>query len=147
MDIKDYEKIEIHFEDVVITFPNSVIERFQVQNVEQFIEKKYNPEDEYNIYIVINRILAEKIWKEEKAKKFEGIATEWVGFILLNKDGTAKYNTLAEFINNDYIYKIVTYNGEEKKEYNPVWTYTQFVNGYQRIGITDDKIMIHIKEM
>ena len=30
MDIKDYEKIEIHFEDVVITFPNSVIERFQV---------------------------------------------------------------------------------------------------------------------
>ena len=71
MDIKNYEKIELEFEDYSITLPSSVVEKFQAQKIEQLIEKKYNPEDEYEVYIVFNRILAEEIWKKESLKKFE----------------------------------------------------------------------------
>lgn len=71
MNIIDYDKIELQFEDVTIMLPTSVIEKFEIQKVEQLIEKKYNPEDEYEVYIVINRILAEEIWKEESLKKFK----------------------------------------------------------------------------
>ncbi len=71
MDIKNYEKIELEFEEFGLILPSNVIEKFQITKVEQLIEKKYNPEDEYDMYIVINRIIAEEIWKKEEAKKFE----------------------------------------------------------------------------
>jgi len=71
MDIKDYEKIELGFEEFGLIFPINVIEKFQITKVEQLIQKKYNPEDVYDMYIVINRILAEEIWKKEASKKFE----------------------------------------------------------------------------
>lgn len=71
MDIKDYEKIELMFEEFGLILPNNVIEKFQITKVEQLIEKKYNQEDVYDMYIVINRIVAEEIWKKEEAKKFE----------------------------------------------------------------------------
>ena len=71
MDIKDYEKIELVFEEFGVILPNNIIEKFQITKVEQLIEKKYNPEDEYELYIVINRILAEDIWKKESLRKFE----------------------------------------------------------------------------
>lgn len=71
MDIKDYEKIELVFEEFGVILPNNIIEKFQITKVEQLIEKKYNPEDEYEVYIVINRILAEDIWKKESLRKFE----------------------------------------------------------------------------
>ena len=71
MDIQDYEKIELVFEEFGIILPSNVTEKFQITKVEQLIEKKYNPEDVYDVYIVINRILAEENWKKEALKKFE----------------------------------------------------------------------------
>lgn len=71
MDIKDYEKIELVFEEFGVILPSNIIEKFQITKVEQLIEEKYNPEDEYEVYIVINRILAEDIWKKESLRKFE----------------------------------------------------------------------------
>lgn len=71
MEIKDYEKIELEFGEYSIILPSCVVEKFQAKKIEQFIEKKYNPEDEYEVYIVFNRILAEEIWKKESLKKFE----------------------------------------------------------------------------
>lgn len=71
MEIKDYEKIELVFEEFGLILPNNVIEKFQITKVEQLIEKKYTQEDVYNMYIVINRIVAEEIWKKEATKKFE----------------------------------------------------------------------------
>lgn len=71
MDIKDYEKIELVFEEFGVILPSNIIEKFQITKVEQLIEEKYNPEDEYEVYIVINRILAEDIWKKELLRKFE----------------------------------------------------------------------------
>jgi len=71
MDIIDYDKIEIEFDDFSIVLDRNVIEKFQVQKAEQFIEAKYEPEDKYNVYIVINRTLAEKIWQEEATREFE----------------------------------------------------------------------------
>ena len=71
MDIKEYDKMELQFEEVTIMLPGYVIEKFQVQKVEQFIEKRYNPEEEYEVYIVINRILAEEIWTKEIQKQFK----------------------------------------------------------------------------
>lgn len=46
-------------------FPKNCIEKFQITKAEQLIEKKYNAEDEYNIYLVINRTLAEEIWNKK----------------------------------------------------------------------------------
>lgn len=71
MDITNYDKIELEFEDCSIILPISVIEKFQVQKVEQFIEKKYNPEDEYNVYITIHRRLAEDFWRKEAPTNLE----------------------------------------------------------------------------
>lgn len=71
MDIKDYEKIELEFEEFGVILPSNVIEKFQVKKINQLIEAKYNPDDEYDIYIVINRILAEEIWKRESLRRFE----------------------------------------------------------------------------
>ena len=45
------------------------------------------------------------------------------------------------------IYDIRLYTGEQKETYSPVWSYTEFTNEYQRLGITDDKIMIRIKRI
>ena len=146
MNIINYDKIEIQFEDVTIILPTSVIQKFEIQKIEQLIEKRYNPENEYEIYIVINRILAEEIWKKEITNKFNGIAKEWT-ILLINSDGTPKYKTLADCINENSIYSIILYKGEQKEIYSPIWSNTQFTNKYQRVGITNDKIMIRIKEM
>ena len=67
--------------------------------------------------------------------------------MLVNTDGTPKYETLADCINNNSIYNIIIYKGEQKETYSPVWSYTRFTNEYQKIGITGDKIMIRIKEI
>lgn len=146
MDVKDYEKIELQFEDTAIILPSNVIEKFQVQKIEQFIEKKYDSENEYDVYIVINRILAEEIWKNEISKKMEGIVTPKTN-TLINLDSMLQYKTLADCINKNSIYNIVIFKGKQKETYSPVWSYTQFTNEYQKIGITNDKIMIHIKEI
>lgn len=65
MDIKNYDKIELAFEEFSIILSKDIIEKFQIEKVEQFIEAQYNPEDEYNVYIVIDRIRGEEVWKEE----------------------------------------------------------------------------------
>lgn len=72
-----------------------------------------------------------------------GIGTGWI----LNSDGTPIYKTLADCINENSIYDIKLYKGKQRETYTPVWSYTEFTNEYQRIGITDDKIIIHIKEI
>lgn len=71
MDISNYDKIELQFEEFSIMLPREIIEKFQVQKVEQLIEAKYNPEDAYNIYLIINRIQGEKIWKKEISNEFK----------------------------------------------------------------------------
>lgn len=73
MDIKDYDKIKLQFEECSIMLPINNIEKFKVEKIEQLIEAKYNPEDEYNIYIVINRELAEEVWNKELSKEFQRI--------------------------------------------------------------------------
>lgn len=70
MDIINYDKIELEFEEFSLILPSNIIEKFQIEKVEQLIEKKYDPEDIYNVYIVINRILAEDIWKKEILTEF-----------------------------------------------------------------------------
>lgn len=70
MDIINYDKIELEFEEFSLILPSKVIEKFQIEKVEQLIEKKYEPEDIYNVYIVINRILAEEIWNKEALTEF-----------------------------------------------------------------------------
>ena len=67
--------------------------------------------------------------------------------MLRNADDTPIYKTLADCINENSIYNIFLYRGEQKETYSPVWSYTRFTNEYQKIGITKDKIMIRIKEM
>lgn len=67
----DYENVVLEFEECSVKLPADIIEKFQTQKVEQFIEKKYNPEDEFDIYIVINRILAEELWKNEFEEIFK----------------------------------------------------------------------------
>lgn len=71
MNITDYDKIQLEFEEFSIMLPKSIIEKFEVNKVEQLIEAKYNPEDEYEEYLVINRILAEKFWEKESLNKFK----------------------------------------------------------------------------
>lgn len=129
MNIVDYDKIEIIFEEFSIILPANVIEKLEVEKVETLIEAKYNPEDNYNVYIVINRPLAEKIWEKTYQKDLY-----W-------------YETLTDCVNNQSIYNIKIGKGKEWKTYSLVWSYTEFTNEYQRIGIIDDKIMIRIKEM
>lgn len=68
--------------------------------------------------------------------------------LLINTNGTIQYKSLADcFSQNNSIYDIALYKGEQKEIYSPVWSYTEFTNEYQRIGITDDKIMIRIKQI
>lgn len=130
MDIFDYDKIELIFEEYGIMLPKSIIEKFQVDKVETLIEAKYDPEDEYNVYIAINRILAEKFWKEEGLEK------------------ETSCHTLTECIQMNSIYDIRIYQDNNLiKKYSPIWSYTEFNNEHQRIGITDDKILIRIKEI
>lgn len=71
MNITDYDKIELVFEEFSINLTKEMIVKFQAEKVEQFIEAKYNPEDRYNVYIVINRILGEKVWKKEMSIGFK----------------------------------------------------------------------------
>lgn len=71
MNIIDYDKIEFVFEDFNLIFPTNIIDKFEVNKVQTLIEKKYNPNDEYDIYIVINRMLAEILWKKEELRNFE----------------------------------------------------------------------------
>jgi len=67
---------------------------------------------------------------------------------LINSDGTPHYKSLASCINSQSIFAINIYKEDKKiKTYSPVWSYTRFTNKYQKIGITDDKILIHIKEI
>ena len=137
MIVTNYDKIELQFEECSIILTSNVIEKFQVDKVEQFIEKKYNPENEYNVYIVINRILAEEVWEKELANTFKGFL----------QTGTPEYDSLTECISENSIYDITIYKGEQKIAYSPVWSYTEFTNKYQHIGITDDKIMIRIVDI
>lgn len=131
MEIVDYDKIKLHFEEINLIFPRNVIEKFQVDKVEQLIEKKYITEEIYDVYIVINRKLAEEIWEEEISSQYNGI-----------------YETLVECINSNYIYDIIIYKDEKIiGTFSPVWSYTEFENENQRIGITNDKIIIRIKEL
>ncbi|MCI8273006.1 MAG: hypothetical protein HFJ55_02855 [Clostridia bacterium] len=58
-----------------------------------------------------------------------------------------EYSSLTECISKNSIYNIITYKGEQKEVYSPVWSYTEFTNEYQKIGITDEKILIRIKEI
>lgn len=67
--------------------------------------------------------------------------------MLINPDGTPRYKNLADCINENSIYNIMIYKGKQKEIYSPVWSYTEFTNECQKIGITNDKIMIRIKEM
>lgn len=69
-----------------------------------------------------------------------------VGY-LFDMEGQSYYKTLADCINENSIYDIRLYKGEQKEIYSPVWSYTEFTNEYQRIGITNDKIIIRIKEI
>lgn len=63
-------------------------------------------------------------------------------------NGLPDYNSLTDCINSNSIYGINLYKGENTIErYSPVWSYTEFTNEYQRIGVAEDKIMIRIKEL
>lgn len=131
MDITDYDKIKLEFEEFSTVLEKNVIEKFNVDKVEQLIEAKYEPEDLYDIYIVINRILAEEAWQKN-----------------INKTSNELYyKTLTECINSNSIYNVYLYKGEKITKYAPVWSYTEFNNEYQKIGITDEKIIIRIKEI
>lgn len=67
---------------------------------------------------------------------------------LIDVDGKPYYKTLADCIKSQSIYEISIYKEDRNiQNYSPVWSYTRFTNEYQRIGITDDKIMIRIKEI
>jgi len=130
MDNIEYDKIELQFEEFSIMLPNSTIEKFQIEKVEQLIEKKYETQEVYNVYIVINKILAEAAWDKEL------------------EDIRSYYKTFTDCINSNYIYEINRYKEDKIVEtILPVWTYTQFKNEYQKIGITNDKIIIRIKEI
>lgn len=76
-----------------------------------------------------------------------GIADKYALFHLIDKNEKPRYKSLADCINENSIYDIITYKGEQKETYSPIWSYTRFTNEYQRIGITNEKIMIRIKEM
>jgi hypothetical protein len=71
MEIIDYDKIELVFEEFSIILPRNTIEKFQIDKVEQFIEAKYNSRDEYNVYIVINEVVGEKVWEKEIPNQFK----------------------------------------------------------------------------
>lgn len=76
-----------------------------------------------------------------------GTANGWL-IELINLDGTPCYESLADCINDNSIYEVNIYkDGKQIETYSPVWSYTEFTNEYQRTGITDEKIMISIKEM
>lgn len=79
MNITDYDKIEIKFENVSLMLPREVIEKFQVDKIEQLVEAKYHPQDEYDMYIVINRTQAEEVWKKEVLNKFER-NSKWMAY-------------------------------------------------------------------
>lgn len=76
-----------------------------------------------------------------------GIANKYASDHLIDVNGQPYYKTLADCINENSIYDIRLYKGEQKETYSPVWSYTRFTNEYQKIGITEDKIMIRIKEV
>jgi hypothetical protein len=71
MEIIDYDKIELVFEEFSIILPRNTIEKFQIDKVEQFIEAKYNSRDEYNVCIVINEMIGEKVWEKEIPNQFK----------------------------------------------------------------------------
>lgn len=67
---------------------------------------------------------------------------------LIDKNGIPRYESLADCINSNCIYDISIYKGKKLIEtYSPIWSYTEFNNEYQKIGITNDKILIRIKEI
>lgn len=143
----EYDSIQLELEDFNIILPSTVIEKLEVDKVEQFIESKYNPSDLYNIYLVINRKLGEEVWKEAKVKGFDGMVTGWK-IAVIDSDGTPEYQSLADCIASNSIYRIELFKGTESvQSYDPVWTNTQFTNGNQRTGVTDEKIIIRIKEV
>lgn len=76
-----------------------------------------------------------------------GIANKYAVGYLFDIEGQSYYKTFADCINENSIYDIRLYTGEQKETYSPVWSYTEFTNEYQRLGITDDKIMIRIKRI
>ncbi len=143
MKIKDYDYLGLEFEEFSVMIPNNVIEKFEIEKVDQLIEKKYNPEDIYNVYIVINRKLLEKLWNEEHDNLFKGIP-----FKILAGNPRFKYKSFTNCITDNHIYEIETYKDEKiLQKYSPVWSYTEFKNEYQKNGITDEKIIIRIKEI
>ncbi len=62
--LKIMKKIELVFEEFGVILPNNIIEKFQITKVEQLIEKNITQKMNIEVYIVINRILAEDIWKK-----------------------------------------------------------------------------------
>ena len=148
MNINDYDEIELQFEEFHLTIPKEFIEKFQIDKVEQLIEKKYNPEDIYNAYIVINRTQLEEMFKKELQENSGEIETNIYFYDSVNKNTILQYKTLTECINSNYIYDINLYKDKKRiGTYSPVWSYTEFENEYQRIGITNDKIIIRIKKV
>lgn len=64
------------------------------------------------------------------------------------KTETSGYKSLADCIKSNSIYDIKIYKDEKLLEtFSPVWSYTEFDNEYQKIGITKDKILIRIVEL
>lgn len=148
MNINDYDKIELQFEEFHLTIPKEFIEKFQIDKVEQLIEKKYNPEDIYNVYIVINRTQLEERFEKELQENSDEIEKDSAFYDSSTKNMILQYKNLTECINSNHIYDINIY--KDKKiigTYSPVWSYTEFENEYQRIGITKEKIIIRIKEL
>lgn len=137
MNINNFDKIEIDFEETSIILPSFVIEKFQAEKVEQLIEKKYEPEDIYNIYIVFKRQLLEKIWEDELSKK-----------VFINLKNKPIYKDVVECLKCEHIYSIHIYKKDKKlKTYNIAWSLTEFNNENQKIGVTDDKILIRIIDL
>lgn len=86
MNVTDYDKIKLEFEEFSIMLPKNIIQKFEVKEVEQLIEAKYHPETEYEVYLVINRILAEKFWEKEALHKFKrNIRREIMGIFIFTR--------------------------------------------------------------
>jgi len=67
---------------------------------------------------------------------------------VIDEKGNPFYKSLGDCINSNFIYDATTWkNGKLTGIITPVWSDTEFINEYQKIEITDDKIIIDIKEI
>lgn len=77
-----------------------------------------------------------------------GIADKYSLGYLIDNEEKPYYISLTDCINSNSIYDISIYKeGKKVENYSPVWSYTRFTNEYQKIGITNDKILIRIREI